>query len=157
MTQEQMEFAAPSPQDEIARLTRELESERSYRKQIEKDLQKFRRTHWAYKAIDDIYKSLKRDAENDAQEPFDEHFRECLYGLQGIAANPDNCTCKARGWHGEGHDCECPIRIATDAVERADNALGEGLARNPYYVGVKGGAPLAAPAHRIRRIRPREF
>jgi len=140
-TQAALDLSEPTLQDQIAKLTKKLESERSYRTQLEKDLQKFRRIHWAYKAIDDLYKSLKRDAENDAQDPFDEHFRECLYGLQAIAAEPGNCTCKARGWHGEGHDGECPIRIANDAADRADNALGEGLkARNPYYVGAKGGA-----------------
>lgn len=136
-----LDLAAPTLQEQIARLTRELESERFYRRQIEKDSQKLRRAHWVYKTIDDLYKSLKRDAENNAQAPFDEHFRECLYGLQAIAANPDNCTCHARGWHGEDHDGECPIKIANDAAQRASDALGEGLkARNPYYVHAKGGA-----------------
>jgi hypothetical protein len=140
-TQAALDLASPSLQEQIAKLTKELESERSYRKQIEKDMQKLRRMNWAYKAIDDLYKSLKRDAESAAQDPFDEHFRECLYGLQAIAAEPGNCTCKARGWYGEGHDGECPIRIANDAADRASDALGDGLkARNPYYVGVKGGA-----------------
>lgn len=141
MTQQQMELPSPSLQEEVARLTRELQSEHSYRRQIEKDLQKFRRAHWVYKAIDDLYKSLKRDAENDAQDPFDEHFRECFFALQAIAANQDNCTCKERGWHGEGHDSQCPIQIANEATERASVALGEGLkARNPHYIGGKGGA-----------------
>jgi hypothetical protein len=141
VVQTALELDTPTLQEQIGRLTKELESERSYRKQLEKDLQKLRRTHWEYKAIDDLYKSLKRHAETDAQEPFDEHFRECLYGLQAIAAEPSNCTCKARGWRGEGHDGECPIRIANDAADRASDALGEGLkARNPYYGGAKGGA-----------------
>jgi hypothetical protein len=136
-----LDLGAPTLEEQIARLTRELESERSYRKQLEKDLQKLRRTHWAYKTIDDLYKSLKRDAENDAQAPFDDHFRECFYGLQAIAADPEACTCKSRGWHGDGHDSQCPIQIADEACQRASTALGEGLrARNPYYAGAKGGA-----------------
>jgi len=115
MTQEQMEFAGPIPQEEIARLTKSLESERSYRKQIEKDFQKLRRTHWAYKAIDDLYKSLKRAAEYDAQAPIDEDYRELLAVLEVIASDETACTCHVRSWHGAGHDTQCPIRIATDA------------------------------------------
>jgi hypothetical protein len=135
-----LDLAAPPLQEQIAKLTRELESERSYRRQLEKDSQKLRRTHWAYTAIDDLYKAIKRDAENDAQDPFDEHFRECFYGLQAIAGQPEACTCNARGWHGDGHDSQCPIRIAQEACERARIALGEGLkARHPHYIGAKGG------------------
>src|ERR1700685_3859805 len=131
MTQEQMAFAEPSPQDEVARLTRELESERSYRKQIEKDMQKFRHTHWVYKAIDDVYKSLKLAAEYDAQDPIDEHYREVLAVLEAIATDGTACTCHVRGWHGEWHDTQCPIRVATDAhplLRQARERAKEGAA-----------------------------
>lgn len=115
MTQQQMELPAPSLQDEVTRLTRVLESERSYRLQMEKDLQKLRRAHWAYKAIDDLYKSLKRDAEYDAQSPIDDHYRDVLAVLEVIASDETACTCHVRDWHGDGHDTQCPIRVATDA------------------------------------------
>ena len=139
-----LDLAASTLRQQIARLARELESERSYRRRIEKDMRELRRAYWAYKGIGDVYTSLTRDVESDAQDPFDEHFRECFHGLRAIAGRPEACTCQAPDWRGEGHDGECPIRIATDAAERASNALGEALkARNPQYVGAKGGATIS--------------
>jgi hypothetical protein len=125
---------------EIDRLTKELSSQRSYTKYIEKEAHKQHRQFWAYKTIDDLYKSLKRDAESDAQEPFDDHYRECLYALYAIANDPASCTCQARGWHGEGHDSQCPIRIATDAPDRASAVWSKAMKeRNPsLYRNGKG-------------------
>jgi hypothetical protein len=85
-----------------------------------KDSQKQRRTHWAYKAIDDLYKSLKRDAEHDAQAPIDEHYRDVLDVLGVIASSESSCTCRLRDWYGKGHDTQCPIRIATEAHPSLD-------------------------------------
>lgn len=110
-----LDLAAPPLQEQIAKLTRELEAERSYRRQLEKDSQKLRRTHWAYKSIDDLYKAIKRDAEYDAQAPIDEHYRDVLAILATIASSESSCTCHLRNWQGEGHDIQCPIRIATEA------------------------------------------
>jgi hypothetical protein len=132
---------APRLKAEVERLTKELEEERGYRKLVERDMQKLRRKSYAYKTIDDLYNALKRHAENDAQESFDEHFRDCLYGLQAIAADREACNCMARGWHGDGHDTKCPIAVATTASERSNAALSEGLkAANPHYADRKGGA-----------------
>jgi hypothetical protein len=35
--------------------------------------------------------------------------------LQQIANDSEACTCSTRGWHGEGHDTQCPVRIAAHA------------------------------------------
>jgi len=91
-----LDLAEPNLREQIAKLTKDLESERSYRNQLEKDLQKQRRAHWAYKAIDDLYKSIRRDAEYDAQAPIDEHYRHLLAVLEAIASNESNCTCQTR-------------------------------------------------------------
>ena len=39
-----------------------------------------------------------------------------LDALQAIAHDEDACTCHQRSWYGEGHDTQCPLRIAADSV-----------------------------------------
>jgi len=68
-----------------------------------------------YKHLDGIYTSLRQAGEAVAQDPIDEDYRELLGVLEAIASDPAACTCHVRSWHGEGHDTQCPIRIATDA------------------------------------------
>jgi len=42
-----------------------------------------------------------------------------LEALRAIAADPDACTCHTRGWYGELHDTQCPVRIALDTLSQA--------------------------------------
>lgn len=42
-----------------------------------------------------------------------------LVTLTAIAADADACTCHARSWYGKGHDTQCPIRLANDAIAEA--------------------------------------
>jgi hypothetical protein len=100
---------------EIARLTRELQSEVAYRKECERAARDARRDLVNYTQLSSIYASIKAAAEADAQAPIDEDYRGVLGVLESIASDENACTCHVRGWHGEGHDTQCPIRIATDA------------------------------------------
>lgn len=101
-------------QAQIADLTKKLEMERSYRKEMERDARWARRELINYKSLRNIYISLKQAAEAEAQQPIDEHYRATLAILEAIASDESACTCNFRGWHGEGHDTQCPIRLATD-------------------------------------------
>jgi len=111
---------APRLKAEVERLTKELERKRTYCKELERDARKARRELCNYKELSSVYMSIKQAAEADAQLPYDDHYRECLWGLQEIAADQDSCTCNQRGWQGEGHHSQCAHSIAAAAIERAD-------------------------------------
>jgi hypothetical protein len=42
-----------------------------------------------------------------------------LDALQAIARDEHACTCHVRSWYGQGHDTQCPVRIAGDSVAQA--------------------------------------
>ena len=107
--------SAPHMKAEIARLTRELQSETAYRKECERAARAARRDLGNYRHLQSIYLSIKTAAEADAQAPIDDDYRGVLGALESIVSDPNACTCHVRSWHGEGHDTQCPIRIATDA------------------------------------------
>jgi len=99
--------------DEIARLTRVLQSESSYRKECERAARDARRDLGNYRQLSSIYASIKTAAEAAAQAPIDDEYRSVLAVLETIAFDPNACTCHVRSWHGEGHDTQGPVRIAT--------------------------------------------
>jgi hypothetical protein len=124
-------FPEPSLQEQVGRLAAELKHERVLRRELEKQLRNLHAKTWAYKGIDDVYKSLKQAAEYDAQAPIDEHYRDVLGVLDAIASDETACSCHARSWRGEGHDTQCPIRIATDThpiLRQARERAKEGVA-----------------------------
>jgi len=69
---------APELLSQVKTLKQQLEAERSFRKEIERDAKKLRRQQFSYKDLQSIYNRMKADAESDAQEPIDEQYREVL-------------------------------------------------------------------------------
>jgi hypothetical protein len=108
-------FPDPSLQDQVSRLTAELERERVAHKETRKARGKMRHKLLTYERLNGIYISLKQAAEHAAQAPIDDHYRDVLDVLETIALDETACSCHVRSWHGEGHDTQCPVRIATDA------------------------------------------
>jgi hypothetical protein len=72
-------------QDRVV-LEKELAEEKRLRRSAEKEAKRLNRQHFAYRDIQAIYSRLKFDAERDAQEPIDEHYREALYLARDLAS-----------------------------------------------------------------------
>lgn len=107
--------SAPRMQSEVARLTRELQSETAYRKECERVARNAHRDLCNYRHLESLFSSIKSAAEAKAQAPVDDEYRQVLAVLETIASDKNACTCHFRSWHGEGHDTQCPVRVATDA------------------------------------------
>lgn len=64
----------------------------------------------------------RAEADRDANAKLREAAPDMLAALRIIAADePDlYCACMALGWFGDGHNAECPVGIAENAIAKAE-------------------------------------